>query len=693
MTRNLITSEQKFKAAMEYFDSTPSPDQSLCPEMMQYFTCSRGYMVYNNKTGERTINNDLADYHIRYRTRNLAPVRPYYHGLYVKYVQELNALELSEIELKGNRGLEGVKRDWYWASKYTRNLIFHDDVNCYRWGSIIRGNKYYCKDLIKYIRNINLPLISSEAYDEFQKFNYGHKMSLRYGETDWPYPWHYAEWYQNSFMPRNTSKKASDILSYAFDPIEVNGSDFQSAVHAAVFQSVDDDYAVLRVIRDGDAFYDWRTRTCQHTRPAGIEILRIFVDKKGKPTTVAYECGSWRIKANLGYTAHNSLRIVNVNDAMTWAPLKYIIPALGDNPNVTDLLAIMRHPIVEQCIKAGYPNIGKRLAGDGMVGSNLKELFGVEKEKKLPIYKLLGVNKYILREYEQMAYSDHTKWDIIREMKKLYGRFDLCDLDETTVKLVFNGFLSSRYSQLRNWVMATTTYWSRNNFEVTDNDRKAILKLFRMATDDEDVMRLWEDTLRTYKRIDNKPDVDVYRFHNINDLRRMHDDFVALQAVEELERQARYNEQRQKELEAYRKSFDKLQEERLEKFEYETDADDFVIRIPHELSEITTEGAVLHHCVGGYVHSHASGETNIIFLRRKDEPTRPFYTIEIKHDTVIQIHGMNNRWLGNNPEAVPFMYRYLKQLGVRFDEKMLLNRGAGYSMGSQSLPESALLSA
>ena len=693
MTRNLITIEQKYKAAVEYFNSTPSPDQALCPELLQYFPCSKGYMVYSNKTGERTIRNDLNNYSVRYRTRNLAPVRPYYYGLYVKYVPELDALELSQIMLKGNRGQEGVKRNWEFVSKYyDRYLIFHNDVNCYRCSDIIHGGKYYCKDLIKFIRNINLPLISEEAHEEFKKFNHG-PLVTQYGNREFPQVWQYADWYQTSFMPRNVSKTSASILNWAFDPIETTANDFQQAKYAAFFQEVDDNYCVLRLIADAHGGYDYITRLYKHQQIKCDEILRIFISAKGKPTTVLYECGQWKIKANLGYIGGHSFYLANRDEAQSWPTLKYILPALGDQPSIEELLAIMRHPIVEQCIKAGYPKIGARLASNGMVGSNLKEMFCVEKEKKLPIYKLLGVNKYILKAYESMADGACPKWDIIRDIKKLYGRFDICDLDATTVKLVFDGFLAQNYSQLRNWVRATPQYWSRQNFEVTENDRKTILKLFRMVSDNQSVMSLWSDTLRTYKCLSNKPDVDVYKFHNINDLYRMHDAFVQLKVVEDMERQAQYNEAKRKQLEQYQKDFDKLQKDRIEKYEYTTDNDQFVIRVPHELYEITTEGTVLHHCVGGYVHSHACGDTNIIFLRRKATPNVPFYTIEIKHNQVIQIHGMCNRWLGNNPEAVPFMYRYLKQLGVNFDEKMLLNCGAGYSASSTYLPESALFSA
>ena len=138
--------------------------------------------------------------------------------------------------------------------------------------------------------------------------------------------------------------------------------------------------------------------------------------------------------------------------------------------------------------------------------------------------------------------------------------------------------------------------------------------------------------------------------------------------------------------------FEKYQKERIEKFEYEDE--NWCIRVPHELSEITAEGISLHHCVGGYLDRHANGETNIIFLRKKSEENTPFFTIEINNaNKVVQIHGSHNRWLGNEPEAVPFVYKWLRRIEAEFDTSVLLNKGMGYGKGSESLDISCLTAA
>ena len=693
MTRTMTT-EEKGTAALKYFDEHATPDQSLCPELIQYFKTSKGQMIWSNKTGKR----EYKAYAYGKSPRNLCPVRSSYNGLYVHYVPELDALEFAAIWLTGNRGKDGEKRYWNFYNN-NRYLIFHNDTNAYRncsWTPCLIGDKYYCKKLISFISDIPLCLTAQGSVEELKKFNGGQGTNNQYGNQEWPYSWQYADWYRRSFMPRTFSKKSNTVLGYELEDLQPQRSWFKNDSYhprATVYQKLNDDYCVLRVYERYDGHYDWRNKAYDFSENMSVrEKLRIFINAKGKPTTVCIECGKWSIKSNVGYWNKGSLNIINYNEALNWKPLKYTLPIL-DPIDVDGLLAVLRHPIVEQLAKAGYPETAKLLIGDGQVNANMKQYFRVDKPKKLPMYKLLGVNKYILKAFEENEKGEYKNHTIVLDIKRLYDKFDVSDLSEDTVNLLFKGFGSEHYSRLNNWLINGCSgygWYYRHNCEVTDADRKIILKLFRMSKDNQGLMQLWSDTLSTYRYLSNKPDIDLTCFHNANDIQRMHDAFVQLKVVEDAERAARYNEQRRKELERYTKDFEKRQKDRIEKFEYENDQDDFVIRVPHELVEITKEGTVLHHCVGGYVHSHAQGSTNIVFLRRKDNPEIPFYTIEIKNDTVIQIHGSHNRWLGNNPEAVPFVYRYLTDHGFRFDKNMLLNKGAGYSAGAKMLPETAL---
>lgn len=79
----------------------------------------------------------------------------------------------------------------------------------------------------------------------------------------------------------------------------------------------------------------------------------------------------------------------------------------------------------------------------------------------------------------------------------------------------------------------------------------------------------------------------------------------------------------------------------LEKYKFEYEG--LIIRAAESSNELIKEGEVLHHCVGGYAARHADGKTNIMFIRKIDEPNKPYYTLELIKDEIVQIHGKNNR--------------------------------------------------
>ena len=101
------------------------------------------------------------------------------------------------------------------------------------------------------------------------------------------------------------------------------------------------------------------------------------------------------------------------------------------------------------------------------------------------------------------------------------------------------------------------------------------------------------------------------------------------------------------------------------KLSYEDD--EYIIRPASSSQEIVQEGSSLHHCVGSYVNRYAEGRTNILVLRKKEEPNKPFYTIEVTHDfdkkdalRFAQIRGLNN--CSPLEEMVPFVDAYKQKI-------------------------------
>lgn len=138
----------------------------------------------------------------------------------------------------------------------------------------------------------------------------------------------------------------------------------------------------------------------------------------------------------------------------------------------------------------------------------------------------------------------------------------------------------------------------------------------------------------------------VYLFPK--NLKEKHDQMVKekIDKADELlekEQEARYGQIRER------------YESLLEKYGYEMDG--YVIRPAESATEIIQEGRTLHHCVGGdrYLEKHNKGQTSILFLRKKETPDIPYYTIEIKGTEILQWYGLRDKkpdkelieaWLG-----------------------------------------------
>lgn len=72
--------------------------------------------------------------------------------------------------------------------------------------------------------------------------------------------------------------------------------------------------------------------------------------------------------------------------------------------------------------------------------------------------------------------------------------------------------------------------------------------------------------------------------------------------------------------------------------------DGMFIRPAQNAREIVAEGRELHHCVGRemYLERHAQGKSFILFLRKKETPDVPYYTIEIKDTEIVQWYGIRD---------------------------------------------------
>lgn len=70
--------------------------------------------------------------------------------------------------------------------------------------------------------------------------------------------------------------------------------------------------------------------------------------------------------------------------------------------------------------------------------------------------------------------------------------------------------------------------------------------------------------------------------------------------------------------------------------EFEVDGERYVVIAPKSVEDLFEEGAQLHHCVGSYASLIANRETQVVFLRKAEEVTIPWITIEVQNHKVVQ---------------------------------------------------------
>jgi hypothetical protein len=325
--------------------------------------------------------------------------------------------------------------------------------------------------------------------------------------------------------------------------------------------------------------------------------------------------------------------------------------------------------------KMGYTRFAERIAKASQPKSEIKELFaGYYKEKENGILKQVGMNKHQLDTYYS-AYVSNSSWYRNRALGKMRNVFDnnLRHLDDETFDNYFTAF-ETMFHHL----------WGEHHIENLNVDKPKFWKnLVRLGSKNVQVYQLVSDTISTYTsfRYDNScPEVD-WLFDSYSDIVRTHDALVELRRERDARQRAYWNMQEAERL--------KLNEQRRQKVDekrkcYEYEDDEFIIRLPKDNTEIVSEGSMQRICIGGYTTRHSNGETNLFFLRKKNNESSPFYAIEMNNDKrIVQIHGYCNRWLGNNPEAIPTVVRWLRKNGIECDTKILTCTSVGYGRGSE----------
>ena len=258
------------------------------------------------------------------------------------------------------------------------------------------------------------------------------------------------------------------------------------------------------------------------------------------------------------------------------------------------------------------------------------------------IYEILGltkVNTKILQEID----GNTDELDLLRESQKLSIQMSAEEVKEyyevfgCDIKLL-------RKKGNRISFHKFFKYFDKEIERYIDKKPKEKLKREELIELKRNMVNDWKDYLRWCSEL--KYNLDNMFIYMPNNFKQVHDR-VAKEYKDLKDRKAAAEKKRRDKLVA--KKMQKLKKDMEEIFSKNVGVDALNIKgkgliliVPANSAAIKEEGEALHHCVGTYIERVAKGETAIFFIRKENEPDKPYYTLEWRDNKVIQCRGMNN---------------------------------------------------
>lgn len=373
--------------------------------------------------------------------------------------------------------------------------------------------------------------------------------------------------------------------------------------------------------------------------------------------------------------------------------LEYLQPIL-ENIQSKDrgltLLNLLKYPIAEKLYKSGYKNIAsiflkRKLRYPGEI---LEGIYNKDNDyKKDNIYSILGMNKHQLGVFDKNILVEKSIYDtdyVVKTIKYIMKNPD--KENNMDISHMDNDTFDKLYYILLNYIKDIEVL-SRGEYKIkelkdiepkkhADDDTdfasilqrlysmyglKAVWAMHEKVKDMcfgkhlmhngvqtylpskyyEDYLKMASSLLEEYKM--------PYKFESYEDIQNAHDSLLIV-----------YHEKNTK---IENKKYEKRIEE-IKKYEYENDT--CIVVSPKDTMEIVVEGTELRHCVKTYIEDVCDGKTNILFIRNKQEPNKPFFTVEVSNDGEIkQIHGFGNRNIDTEPMVSDFVDEWLKTEKVK----------------------------
>lgn len=400
--------------------------------------------------------------------------------------------------------------------------------------------------------------------------------------------------------------------------------------------------------------------------------------------------------------------------------LEYTYPKIRDAKEIfkdymsegEKVYAFTRTATAEEFLNSG---IIKKLRIDDPKPGMAEELFGKPDNKKKGLYQRLGVTKKQLEmmadmvtrntedlsarsEKEGYPYMDNVfNYSVQRQFGQLVEYFkmifsnsgleydkkkeivNISNIDEETFEKILNIFksLSIKFEQSSYELGYSKTYgraiaellamfkahYSNKAFlkfidYVAEIANKTIeVRIDRYSGDfimaDKDIINYYIDYLRMLiqaQECRNFP----WKFETVEDIKEAHDNFIPIfNRFMDLQKSPEVINQKIAE-----------RHDKMEKYFYNNN--EFMITYPRNGIEIIDEGRDLRHCVGSYVNKVADGHTDIFFIRKADDPEKPFFTLELQNSRVRQVHGFANSYASSVEGLVAFIKEWAKKNKISY---------------------------
>ena len=406
------------------------------------------------------------------------------------------------------------------------------------------------------------------------------------------------------------------------------------------------------------------------------DIIKIFVEKDKTHCIKKTNNGSW-VHANCKSLTNWEFPIYNVNDPLLDKTIfRYTEDILKDattNDYSKILAIVLTNPIIEQLYKGSFKVLAIKILNglndwDQSFTKVSSKYLGKINDKEKTLYRKLGINKYQAIFFanelkDPNAFKGcYNKSKIIPVVKCIFADAynensvisdslsceytDISSIDNATfdraVK-VANKLLDNSYYRLKNYFAIIKKVTDKSNNIQTF---ECLIECINLGTETKyiDYLNLYKacynhnpDTVKGLKIYFAGPDAQnqIETAHNM---------------LSELFNTIKYAAEAEKFNEALKK---------IQKYKFE--GDNFIAITPTAPQDLAKEGMTLHHCVKSYIGRVSNGYTNIMFIRKKEDPDTPFYTVEISNNgTIEQIHGFGNCNVETGSDLEKFINEWIK---------------------------------